>query len=122
MSRFLRQLVIVRVTQELDRVVQHQVEQRIVPLEDTRGFPAAGKLDPDRFFQVLAQVQDGFLAAFFLVVATAAPGTTSPITTAVSAGATTGTGLIWEKSVKITLRNESNRCYLFVIGHDLLLR
>lgn len=103
MSRFLRQLVIVRVTQELDRVVQHQVEQRIVPLEDTRGFPTAGKLDPDRLFQVLAQVQDGFLAAFFLVVATAAaaPGATSPIATAVSAGATTGTGLIGENSVNI---------------------
>lgn len=94
MSRFLCQLVIVRVAQELDRVVQHQVEQRIVPLEDTRGFPAAGKLDPDRLLQVLAQIQNGFLATFFLVVTTAAPGTTSPIATAISAGAATGTGLM----------------------------
>ena len=46
----LGQLVrVVRVPEVLDGVVQHDVEERIEPLQSPAGLPASGKLDSDLF-------------------------------------------------------------------------
>ena len=50
MSGVLGQLVrVVRVPEVLDGVVQHDVEERIKPLQSPAGLPASGKLDSDLF-------------------------------------------------------------------------
>ena len=45
-------------------VVYHDVEQRIVALEDAAALPTAGKLDAHALFEVLGQVEDRFFFAF----------------------------------------------------------
>ena len=57
--RVLGQLVrVVRVEEILDGVVQHDVQQRIKPLECSATLPASGELDPDLLVDEPAELED----------------------------------------------------------------
>ena len=82
--RIVRQLVIVRIAQKLYRIVQHQVQQRIITLQHAGRFPSTRKLDPYRLLQIFAQIEDGFLSSLFFIVASAAAATTSSTTSRIA--------------------------------------
>ena len=52
---------VVRVPHVLNAVVQHDVEEGVVPLEYPTALPSPGELDPDLLVNEPAQVQDGLL-------------------------------------------------------------
>ena len=52
---------VVRVPQVLDAVVQHDVQQRVIALQNTAALPPPGELYPDLLVDEPAQVQDRFL-------------------------------------------------------------
>lgn len=89
MPRVLRQLVVVRIAQELHRIIQHQVEQRVVTLQNTGRLSTTGEFNPDGLFQVFAQIQNRFLPALFLVIATTATSSTAATATATSSASWT---------------------------------
>lgn len=61
---------LLRVTQELCRVVQDEIQQRIVALQDTGSLSSSHKFHANGLLQVLAQVQDRLFPALLLAIAT----------------------------------------------------
>lgn len=50
------------------RIVQHQVEQRVVTFEYTFGFPASSELHPDILLKVLGQIENALFPFLLLVL------------------------------------------------------
>jgi len=64
--RFLRKPErIIRITQELGGVIEHQVQERIIAFQNAAGFTASLKLDANRLVKIATQIDDGFLLLLF---------------------------------------------------------